>query len=273
MRSRRLRLYAQSAEKPTSTEAALQAEVEALKERLRQMEELLREKLGLTDELAGDETATAQAEPEQKPAEEQEQVVAVKTAHPSTPVRTQGISGKRPAVREEVAAATTHAEPQGDIVIGPASTGGPAVTIDGLVDTYLSYNTNDPADGTNALYYTNPNSRGFGLNQAKLTVDAKGDSPVGVHTDIWFGPARLFRDGLEPGPLEDVIYLEQAYGYYQWDNGTELDAGLFGTIAGLEVAESHLNWNYTRGLLWAWNEPFRTSASSCRPPPIPSPAP
>jgi hypothetical protein len=28
------------------------------------------------------------------------------------------------------------------------------------------------------------------------------------------------------------------------------------TIAGLEVAESHLNWNYTRGILWAWNEPF-----------------
>ena len=91
----------------------------------------------------------------------------------------------------------------------------------------------------------------------QISIDAKGESPVGVHTDVWFGSgARLFRDGLEPGPLEDVIYLEQAYGYYQWENGAELDAGLFGTIAGLEVAESHLNWNYTRGLLWAWNEPF-----------------
>ena len=53
-----------------------------------------------------------------------------------------------------------------------------------------------------------------------------------------------------------MIYIQQAYGYYQWDNGAELDIGAFGTIAGLEVAESHLNWNYSRGILWAWNEPF-----------------
>ncbi len=66
----------------------------------------------------------------------------------------------------------------------------------------------------------------------------------------------MFRDGLEDGPLEDVLYLQQAYGYYVFENGSELDVGLFGTIAGLEVAESHLNWNYTRGILWAWNEPF-----------------
>ena len=124
-------------------------------------------------------------------------------------------------------------------------------------DTYYTHNTNSPEDGTNTLYYTNPNSRGFGLNQAKLEIDASGDGPIGFRSDIWFGSgARLFRDGLEPGPLEDVIYLQQAYGYYQFDNGAELDVGLFGTIAGLEVAESHLNWNYTRGMLWAWNEPF-----------------
>jgi hypothetical protein len=81
--------------------------------------------------------------------------------------------------------------------------------------------------------------------------------PIGFRTDIWFGSgARLFRDGLEPGPLEDVIYLQQAYGTYAFNNGAKLDVGLFGTIAGLEVAEGHLNWNYSRGILWAWNEPF-----------------
>ncbi len=233
---------AESTEKSESTvQSALQAEVDALKERLRQMELLLREKLGLnTEEQSADATSAA-------PKVEAATASAVGVAPAKEPA---------PYVAS-IRAVPTHAEPQDDMVIGPASTGGPALSISGLVDTYLSYNTNDPDDGTNALYYTNPNSRGFGLNQAKLTVDAKGESPIGVHTDIWFGSgARLFRDGLEPGPLEDVIYLEQAYGYYAFENGAELDVGLFGTIAGLEVAESHLNWNYTRGLLWAWNEPF-----------------
>lgn len=148
------------------------------------------------------------------------------------------------------------AEPQAEEPVGVARTGGQNLTVTGLVDTYYSNNFNNPSDGTNALYYTNPNSKGFGLNQAKLELEGEA-GPIGFRTDIWFGSgARLFRDGLEPGPLEDVIYLQQAYGTYQFNNGAALDVGLFGTIAGLEVAESHLNWNYSRGLLWAWNEPF-----------------
>ena len=144
-----------------------------------------------------------------------------------------------------------------DGATGSVTTGGQDLSITGLVDTYYTRNANDPGDGTNTLYYTNPNARGFGLNQVKLEFDASGDGPIGFRSDVWFGSgARLFREGLEPGPLADVLYLQQAYGYYQFDGGAQVDVGLFGTIAGLEVAESHLNWNYTRGLLWAWNEPF-----------------
>lgn len=140
---------------------------------------------------------------------------------------------------------------------GLASTGGQPLSITGLVDTYYTHNANAPEDGTNALYYTNPNARGFGLNQLKLEIETAGEGPFGFRSDIWFGSgARLFRDGLEPGPLADVLYLQQAYGYYRFGGGAQLDVGLFGTISGLEVAESHLNWNYSRGLLWAWNEPF-----------------
>ena len=140
---------------------------------------------------------------------------------------------------------------------GVASTGGQPLSITGLLDTYYTHNANDPQDGNNTLYYTNPNARGFGLNQLKLEIETAGDGPFGFRSDLWFGSgARLFRDGLEPGPLADVLYLQQAFGYYRFGNGAQLDVGLFGTIAGLEVAESHLNWNYTRGILWAWNEPF-----------------
>ena len=140
---------------------------------------------------------------------------------------------------------------------GVASTGGQPLSITGLVDTYYTHNTNDPTDGNNTLYYTNPNARGFGLNQLKLEIETAGDGPFGFRSDIWFGSgARLFREDLEPGPLADLLYVQQAYGYYQFAGGAQLDMGAFGTIAGLEVAESHLNWNYTRGILWAWNEPF-----------------
>lgn len=210
------------------SDASLRTEVEQLRERLLQLEQLLNEKLQTKE--------TAETQPT-----EQEQIEAA---------RAEGRTLVLPS-------APTEAQSDTDAVVGPVSTGGPSLSFTGLVDTYYTYNTNKPEDGTNTLYYTNPNARGFGLNQAKLELDAQTGTGVGFRSDIWFGSgARLFRDGLEDGPLEDVIYLQQAYGYYSWDNGAQLDVGLFGTIAGLEVAESHLNWNYSRGLLWAWNEPF-----------------
>ena len=109
---------------------------------------------------------------------------------------------------------------------GVASTGGQPLSITGLVDTYYTHNANDPADGNNTLYYTNPNARGFGLNQLKLEIETAGDGPFGFRSDIWFGSgARLFRDGLEPGPLADLLYVQQAYGYYQFGNGAQLRHG------------------------------------------------
>ena len=167
------------------------------------------------------------------------------------------VAASPPRTHWPVPPAVSDAEPSQNLPVGVASSGGQPISFTGLLDTYFTHNANSPADGYNALYYTNPNSRGFGLNQAKLEIDASGDGPIGFRSDIWFGSgARLFRDGFEPGPLEDVIYLQQAYGYYRFANGAELDVGAFGTIAGLEAAESHLNWNYTRGILWLWNEPL-----------------
>lgn len=223
----------------------LRAEVESLRERLLRLEAML-EKLSAGKQAAAAEPAAETVAAETAAAEP----TAMAAAREVDVERIEDAAYVRPKV-------VADAEPDEETPVGVASSGGQAISFTGLLDTYLTYNTNSPADGQNTLYYTNPNSRGFGLNQAKLEIDASGDGPIGFRSDIWFGSgARLFRDGLEPGPLEDVIYLQQAYGYYQFANGAELDVGLFGTIAGLEVAESHLNWNYTRGILWAWNEPF-----------------
>ncbi len=220
---------------------ALSQEVKEMRERLSQLEAMLAAKFTGEPEDTS-ETATAVEQDQEEP-----RAYAALQPAASNQIKFKDVAN----------VAVTDAEPQDDEIIGPASTGGQNLSITGLLDTYYTTNFNHPEDGTNTLYYTNPNSRGFGLNQAKLEIDASGDGPVGFRSDIWFGSgARLFRDGLEPGDLRDVIYLQQAYGYYQWDNGAELDIGAFGTIAGLEVAESHLNWNYTRGILWAWNEPF-----------------
>ncbi len=157
-----------------------------------------------------------------------------------------------PAPVESASSAAVQEMPE-----GLASTGGPPLAITGLVDTYYTHNTNAPEDGTNTLYYTNPHARGFGVNQLKLELETTGAGPFGFRSDLWFGSgARLFREGLEPGPLADLLYVQQAYGYYRFGNGAQVDVGAFGTIAGLEVAESHGNWNYSRGILWAWNEPF-----------------
>lgn len=221
-------------------EAEIREELSELRARLQKLEAMLNSLDTAASEPA--EQAVAEAPAEGAPAATVAELAAPADAEP---------------VATNPVAVVADAEPSQEMPVGVVSSGGQTVSFTGLLDTYLTYNTNKPADGTNTLYYTNPNSRGFGLNQAKLEIDASGDGPIGFRSDIWFGSgARLFRDGLEPGPLEDVIYLQQAYGYYQFDNGAELDVGLFGTIAGLEVAESHLNWNYTRGILWAWNEPF-----------------
>lgn len=229
-------------------EAELREELTSLRSRLQKLEAML----------------DALQDREEVPAEEPEAAPAVVAASPAVidlaaplDAETTGSSATQLAV-DANPKAVSYAEPSQEQPVGVASSGGQAITLTGLLDTYWTHNTNNPADGQNTLYYTNPNATGFGLNQAKLEIDASGDGPIGFRSDIWFGSgARLFREGLTgPGPLQDLVYIQQAYGYYQFGNGAELDVGAFGTIAGLEVAESHLNWNYTRGILWAWNEPF-----------------
>ncbi len=230
-----------AATEKTELEAELREELSSLRSRLLKLEAML-------DSIQDGSQAEA-------PQSESVAPAATLAATPDTVPSIETSASEKPQWTAPKAVSDT--EPSQEMPVGVASSGGQSISFTGLLDTYYTHNTNSPEDGTNTLYYTNPNSRGFGLNQAKLEIDASGDGPIGFRSDIWFGSgARLFRDGLEPGPLEDVIYLQQAYGYYQFDNGAELDVGLFGTIAGLEVAESHLNWNYTRGMLWAWNEPF-----------------
>ena len=61
----------------------------------------------------------------------------------------------------------------------------------------------------------------------------------------------------EPGGLEIYKHIFQAYVSLKpakW-HGFQVDFGKFVTSAGAEVTETHLNWNYSRALLFA-NGPY-----------------
>ena len=223
---------------PRASEAQVRAELVRVGVRLAEVEAILESLLGR------DEQPTA----------------SLAVAEPPASAR---VSQERKAIADDRADAVgfrrivRYAEPDYRIANGAVSSGGQPIRLSGLIDTYYSYNASRPSDQLNTLYYNGSSATGYGLNQAKLEIDAVGNGPMGFHADLWFGSgARLFRaspDG--PGPLQDLLYVQEAYGYHRFRNGAQFDMGALVTLAGLEVADSHRNWNYSRGILWAWNEP------------------
>ena len=90
--------------------------------------------------------------------------------------------------------------------------------------------------------------------------------PVGFKFELATGRAMEIFHATEPGGLEVYKHVFQAYVSLRpasW-RGLQVDLGKFVTSAGSEVTETHLNWNYSRSLLFA-NGPYyhfglRTSA-------------
>jgi hypothetical protein len=111
------------------------------------------------------------------------------------------------------------------------------IKLSGLADGYYSMNFNHPASGTNLYRNFDVKGNQFSLNMAKLTLEHDVD-PVGFKIDIlnWVPQAFV---SYKPGKL----------------NGTQFDFGKFYTSAGAELTETHLNWNYSRALLYA-NGPY-----------------
>ncbi len=128
------------------------------------------------------------------------------------------------------------------------------VKISGFVDTYYSYNLNNPDSrkngvGTNFDFEHNT----FSLNLAELVVSKAAD-PVGFRMDLDFGPTTDF---VHAAPeTETFKHIQQAYVSYTTPFGPTLDFGKFVTHMGAEVIESKDNWNYTRGLLFCCAIPY-----------------
>lgn len=129
------------------------------------------------------------------------------------------------------------------------------VDFSGLLDGYYSLNFNHPATRNNNLRYFDAKANQFSLNMLKLGAE-HGADPIGFKFEAMFGRARIF-NAAEPGGLDIYRNIFQAYASVKpasW-KGVQFDFGKFVTSAGAEVTETHLNWNYSRGLLYA-NGPF-----------------
>lgn len=137
----------------------------------------------------------------------------------------------------------------------PAFAAGP-ITFSGLVDAYYSLNFNHPASKNNAVRNFDVKANQFSLNFAKLTMDHAPD-PVGFKLELAGGRAMDVFHATDPAGPEVVKHLLQAYVSVKPTNwkGVQLDFGKFNTSAGAEVTETHLNWNYSRALLYA-NGPY-----------------
>jgi hypothetical protein len=130
------------------------------------------------------------------------------------------------------------------------------IDFSGLIDGYYVWNANHPASGNNGLYNFDVKANQFSLSMAKLSMSHTTD-PVGFQVDLGFGKAFDLINGAEPGI--GIKNIEQAY--VSWkpkgkDSGFQMDFGKFVTSAGAEVIESHLNWNYSRSLLFSWAIPY-----------------
>src|SRR5207253_11230538 len=79
---------------------------------------------------------------------------------------------------------------------------------------------------------------------------------LGFRVDLDFGPVTETVHAAEPGGLEFLKNIEQAYGSYLFGKKLQVDVGKFVTPAGAEVIEAKDNWNYSRSLLFALAIPY-----------------
>lgn len=135
--------------------------------------------------------------------------------------------------------------------------------ISGFVDTYYSYNFNNPKSMMNDPATTNFDfdHNTFGLSMAEVAL-SKAAEPVGFRVDLDFGPmadwVHCFTVNCDPTSHPETTYknIQQAYVTWATPAGVTIDFGKFVTHMGLEVIESQDNWNYTRSLLFCCPIPY-----------------
>jgi hypothetical protein len=144
------------------------------------------------------------------------------------------------------------------------------VNVSGFVDVYYGYNFNQPGNGPggvreNQLRNFDLHNDQFSLSLFELSI-RKDPAPFGFRVDLDFGPTTEVVHGTEPTPAfgaavgeagnEIYKHLQEAYLTWQPNSMWKVEVGKFVTHMGFEVIESKDNWNYSRGLLFAFAIPF-----------------
>jgi hypothetical protein len=131
------------------------------------------------------------------------------------------------------------------------------IKLSGVLDGYLEHNYNKPASGKNATRAFDTEHDKVDLNMLKFAIE-KDPAPVGFRLDLGLGRAFDVFQFFEPTRrVEQLLPVMQGYLSVKpkaW-NGLQIDVGKFYTWAGGELTETHLNFNYSRGLLYN-NGPF-----------------
>jgi len=150
----------------------------------------------------------------------------------------------------------------------PAWTAGP-IKFSGFVDAYYNLNFNHPASGSNSgVRFFDQKANTFSLNMAKLTLETD-PAPVGFRVDLGFGRGFELFHAFEP--LEDGQTINrnimQAYLSVKPEGwgGFQFDFGKFVTSAGAEPTETHLNWNYSRSLIYSLGPFYHFGARVSKP--------
>lgn len=139
------------------------------------------------------------------------------------------------------------------------------IKLSGLVDTYVSKSFQNPASGTVAARVFDTDTNTWMLNMAKVEIEHPAD-PIGFRLDLGFGRGFEIFNGLEPSGSA-LQYIPQAYVSFSpksW-NGLQIDIGKFGTSAGAEPTETHLNWNYSRSRIYAYGPFFHMGIRAAKP--------
>lgn len=131
------------------------------------------------------------------------------------------------------------------------------IRLSGVADGYFSNNFDNPASGKNFLRNFDTEADSWDLNMLKFAIE-KPAEPVGFRMDLGLGRGFDIFQASEPTRrVEQLNPVMQAYVSVKpaaW-KGLQVDFGKFFTSAGAELTETHLNYNYSRALLYA-NGPY-----------------
>lgn len=138
------------------------------------------------------------------------------------------------------------------------------VEVSGLVDTYFTYNFNEPTTGTFTplrSFDVKHNQFSVALVELDLTKPATADDRVGFRFDLQYGQvAQVFNT--DPLDNNNLVNVQQGYISYLAPAGKGLtfEVGKFVTPIGTEQTEANLNFNYSRTFLYQYGPFYHVGA-------------